>query len=468
MANKKIKLRKRNGTAFQDMFPEVAATNLLTEGYGTLSDFTQELLVKANPGEESYVSADADGGLNLRNATDVIDDFGMVAIEHNETQADVFACYTVVNGIYTYNANRWAGDADFVPGNQTKCETPACSNPAYTDRDTCVLNGATWWEGGDWINLSSALGNKADLDGSDKVLRTQLPPGIDVEAMQFIGGTGELGASDSTPTALSALFSHLNNLSTDDLDLKVGDYKIVSATTNFWISSSPGQSPNTNDQYLWLLSTQYIDDGDDTETPIIQVENGDRIVFSSYSGSTPGSYTMYFTVINSNYKEATDLKRGIVGLSTQTSMASFSNDATLRHEKVVDESTMRSAMRDQRKIVEFTGNTVGTITNYASDENDLGNVLAGAGSIALVGTGVTKDIYAVVAGNWADSGVNATFPSGDAALSTSNGYDKVMYYDAGQGDYLYVSNSRVLTDEANTSTSTKLPVDGDLIFWVSP
>lgn len=469
MANKKIKLRKRNGTAFQDMFPEVVATNLLTEGYGQLSDFTQELLVKANPGEESYVSADSDGGLNLRNATSVIADFGMIAATHDETQADVFACYTVEGGIYTYNANRWSGDTDFLPGDQNKCETAACSISQYTDIDSCVLNGGSWWAGGDWINLSSALGNKADLDGSDKVLRTQLPPGIDVKAMNFIGGTGELGASDTTPVALSAVFSHLNNLSTDDLDLKVGDYKIVTASTNFWISTSPGQSPNTSDLYLWLLGNQYIDDGDETEIPIIKVENGDRIVFSSYTGSTPNSYTMYFTVINSNYTEAAYQKRGIVGLSTQTSMASFSDNVTLRHEKVVDESTMRSAMRDQRKMVEFTGNTVGTITNYASDESDLtANVTAATGANALVGTGTVKDIYSVIAGNWADSGVNATFPSTDSVLSTTEGYDKAMYYDAGQDEYLYVSANRVLTEETNNSTSTKLPVDGDLIFWVSP
>jgi hypothetical protein len=137
---------------------------------------------------------------------------------------------------------------------------------------------------------------------------------------------------------------------------------------------------------------------------------------------------------------------------------------------VVDEAAVRSAMRDQRKIVEFTGNTVGTITNYASDENDLANVLimVGGNATALVGTGTIKSIYSNINGNWVDSGLNATFPSGDATLSTTIGYDLAMYYDAGQNEYLYVSENRVISQETNNSTSTKLPVDGDLIFWVSP
>ena len=466
MANKKIKLRKRNGTAFQDMFPEVVATNLLTEGYGTLSDFTQDILTQANPGEESYVSVEY-GNLKLRNATDVIDDFGMVATQHNETQADVFACYTIENGIYTYNANRWAGDTDFLPGDQTKCEIPACSDGTLGSQATC---GATWWPGGTWTNLSSALSNKADLNGSNKIKREQLPPGIDVKAMNFIGGTGELGGSDNAPLPLSTLFSYLDDKDTDELDLLVGDYKIVSATTDFWVSSGAGPVPRENDQYSWIFATDYIDDGEELALPIVEVENGDRIVFSHYTGSAPGSYTFVFAVINSNYGEATDSKRGIVGLTTQSALEDFSDNETLRHEKVVDEAAMRSAMRDQRKIVEFTGNTVGTITNYASDENDLANVLVmvGGNATALVGTGTIKSIYSNINGNWVDSGLNATFPSGDATLSTTIGYDLAMYYDAEQNEYLYVSEPRVISQETNNSTSTKLPVDGDLIFWVSP
>lgn len=472
--NLKIKLKKRDGAAFQDMYPQVSADNLLNASFGTLGTFSQEILTTAEDTEITYVSADADGGLNLRNPAEIKSTFsmesstydinGVETTDHNETFADVFACYLDVDGVYTYRASRWNGDTAFGTGDQSRCETAACSNPSYTDADSCVLNGHTWWPGGNWQNLTTALGNKADLDANDKILRDQLPAGINIKAMKFIGTTGELGSSSGSPTALYTLFSHLDNLQTSALDLLVGDYKIVTAATNFWVSSSPGLGSNTSDLYNWVMGSQYIDDSDGTSnTPIIQVENGDRIVFSHYTGSAPNSYTFYFSVINSNHGPATTSLRGVVGLSTQTALEDFSADNTTRHQKVIDESILRQAMKDQRKVVEFTGNT-GTSKPIRFFASAVGNL--GPGSTnqrALVGTGATKDIYEWISSAWADSGLDATFPTNLGTI-TYQDVEDIIYYDAGQDDYLYPSAAGRMADAG----ASQLPVDGDLVYWVSP
>ena len=100
MANLKIKLKKRDGSAFLDMYPEVSADNLLNASFGSLGTFSQEILTTAADSEVTYISADTDGGLNLRNAEEVKSTFGMEdsiydvngveTTDHNETFSDVF------------------------------------------------------------------------------------------------------------------------------------------------------------------------------------------------------------------------------------------------------------------------------------------------------------------------------------------------------------------------------------------
>jgi hypothetical protein len=472
MANLKIKLKKRDGSAFLDMYPEVSADNLLNASFGSLGTFSQEILTTAADSEVTYISADTDGGLNLRNAEEVKSTFGMEdsiydvngveTTDHNETFSDVFGCYIVVDNIYTYRENRWNGDTNFAPGDLTKCETAACSISQYNNENDCVLNSGTWWAGGDWQNLTTVLGNKADLDGSNKIEKAQLPTGIDINATKFVGVTGELGTS-GTPKTLHTLFTQLNNKTTEQLEEVLGDYYIVSAATNFHLSQS--DSP-LGDSYDFLLqSADGIDDAEPGAPTTVTPENGDRIVFSTYSGTTPGSYTFFFTIINTNHGSASTSYRGVVGFSAETALNAFSSTNTTRHQKIIDESILRSAMRDQRRVIEFTGNT-GTskgISQYATSAGNLGLPAPGRPR-ALVGTSTTtKNIYEYIGGNWTDTLAVATFATGTAVFDHTN-LEIPVYYDAGQDEYIYVSGSGGLA----VAGTTIMPVDGDLVYWISP
>lgn len=477
MANLKIKLKKRDGSAFLDMYPEVSADNLLNASFGSLSTFSQEILTTTQDTEVTYISADTDGGLNLRNAEEVKSTFGMEnstydvngveTTAHNETLNDVFACYLEVDGVYTYKANRWNGDTDFGPGEQSRCETPACSSGTLgEDENSCIFGGNVWWPGGTWMTMTTILGNKADLDGSNKLLKTQLPTGIDINAIKFVGVTGELGTL-GTPKALHTLFTQLDNKTTEQLEEVLGDYFIVSAATNFYLSE--GDSARGDGYNFLLQNADGIDDAEPGAPTTVTPENGDRIVFSSYSGSTPGSYTFFFTIINSNHSAATTSFRGVVGLSAQTALNAFSTTNTLRHEKIIDESILRGAMKDQRKVIEFTGNT-GTDKPIRVFVNLPGQLISGGsfGGIvrALVGTNTTvKDIYEYndVSETWSDTGLDATFATGTAVFDHTNP-EIPIYYDAGQDEYIYPTSSASFAEAG----ATIMPVDGDLVYWVAP
>lgn len=477
MADLKIKLKKRDGSAFLDMYPEVSADNLLNASFGTIGTFSQEILTTTQDSEVTYISADADGGLNLRNAEEVKSTFGMESstydesgvetTAHNETLNDVFACYLLVDGVYTYRENRWNGDTNFGPGEQSRCETPACSSGEIgEDENSCVLGGDTWWPGGTWMTMSTILGNKADLDGSNKIEKTQLPAGIDINATKFVGVTGELGTAE-TPKTLHTLFTQLNNKTTEQLEEVLGDYFIVSAATNFHLSQS--DSP-LGDSYDFLLqNAEGIDDEEPGAPTVVTPENGDRIVFSTYSGSTPGSYSFFFTIINSNHNAATTSYRGVVGLSEETALNAFSTTNTLRHEKIIDESILRGAMKDQRRVIEFTGNT-GTSKPIRVFVNLPGQLLSGGsyGGVirALVGTNTTvKDIYEYndVSETWSDTGLDATFPTGLGTFDHTNP-EIPLYYDAGQDEYIYPTSSAGFAE----ADATIMPVDGDLVYWAAP
>ena len=104
MANLKVRLKRRNGTAFDDLFPEVAATSLLQSDGTALSTFSAEVLQQAhNASNTTFVTGDADGGLNLRTAAGVRSDFGIAASTHTQAQSTINACYIVENGLNVYS-----------------------------------------------------------------------------------------------------------------------------------------------------------------------------------------------------------------------------------------------------------------------------------------------------------------------------------------------------------------------------
>jgi hypothetical protein len=472
MANLKVRLKRRNGTAFDDLFPEVAATSLLQSDGTALSTFSAEVLQQAhNASNTTFVTGDADGGLNLRTASSVRSDFGIAASTHTQAQSTINACYIVENGLNVYKANRGFG-SDFGPDDESVCETAACSLSQYNNQTDCVLNGGTWWAGGTWTNLSTALGYKADLDSNNKILFSQLPAGVDVKAMKFVGVTGNLGTISSAAT-LSSKFSQLDGLGTSALNQKLGDYLIATNdTTNKYIAEN---TSSTGDSYEFILATSAADDDQPSGSNVV-IEAGDRIVFTNYTGSTSGSFTFFFAVINSAQSFGASQSKGIVELSsTGQTLDDFDTGTTNRYERVVDEASLRSAMKDQRKVIEFTGNNQGRIKYWASASGNLPTSLVADGEYALVGTGTTKAIwtYSSQLSAWGATNTSVTFPANASGIPSGTFEENdVVYYDAGQTEYLYLSgtsgNSERLAVASNTSTSTILPADGDLVYYISP
>jgi hypothetical protein len=504
MAELKIKLKRRNGASYDTILPEITTTEVLKSDGTALSTFSSELLVASQDGSNiTFVTGDADGGFNLRTASDVLTDFSIASASyatgqcsdsqydddfegcitnggnftpvatHNQSQDSIFACYiTGSENQQVYQANRWSGDSAFDEEDQVRCETAACSSGLLEeDENSCISGGHTWWEGGTWTNLSTALGNKAGLDGNNKLLLSQLPVGVNIKAMKFAGPTGELGVQ-ATPKGLSQLFTQLDDLGPQGVTFLLGDYFIVTATSDNWVV---GDSSAAGDVYQFRFGN----DADDLQNPLItdkiQIEAGDRIVFTDFSGSQAGSYIFNFSIINVNNNNASTSFKGLVALSSigQT-LSGYNVGATDRHLRVVDEKSLRDAMKDQRRIIEFTGHT-GTSKLISYYVTDALNLPAGTnGQRALVGAGTTKDVYEHIGGSWQDTLIDATFPANAATFPTFGTEDarEIVFYDAEQLDYLYVSatanNVWTITKELNTLTSSILPVDGDLVYWISP
>lgn len=501
MADLKIKLKRRNGAGFDNLFPETPAGNILTSAGNALSTFSSELLVASQDGSNiTFVTGDSDGGFQLRTATDVLGDFSIASANyavgqcsnplydndfegcladggtytptssHTHSQAQIKGCYVVENNLRVYKASRGFGE-DFDEFDQLVCETPACSILGPTNENDCINAGGTWWAGGTWTGLDTVLGYKADLDGNDKILLSQLPIGTNVVAMKYSGPTGELG-TQAAPKGLSEIFTQLNNLSPQALTFFRGDYFIVTADVDRWIKADVS---GLGDTYQFLLSESIADD-DQNEliTDKIQIEKGDRIVFVKFTGSAAGSYTLTFAIINSANSFASSGTKGIVSLSATGQLLSQYESSARTYSKVVDEKSLRDAMKDQRRIVEFTGNTTnGTIKYYAALS---ANLPAGAadGEFAIVGTGTTKDVWGKVLGAWGDLDIDVTFPANAATIPAAGTDDAkdIIFYDPEEIDYLYVSATSggysTFTKELNNPSSTILPVDGDLVYWISP
>ncbi|NDG52040.1 MAG: hypothetical protein EBY39_03290 [Flavobacteriia bacterium] len=333
----------------------------------------------------------------------------------------------------------------------------------------------------DGTTLQSVLDDKADLGDDSRLLLTQLPAGVDVKAMKFVGVTGNLGASGSAVN-LSTQFS-LDSLSTTALDQKLGDYKIATNTVaNRFIK----EHTSGNNSYEFILSPDATDDDQSTSTTEVEIEAGDRIVFVKYTGDSTNGFTFSFAVINSVHIAASTGNRGTVSLSNvgQT-LDDYSTSNSNRHLYAVDEKSLRDAMKDQRTIVEFTqesGSRTDAPKYWATSSSNLPSASAGSnapsnGDFALVGTSATtKDVWSYdtqFGSGWADTSFNVTFPSNYIGFPSGFDANDIVYYDAQAQKYIYKSGSVtssciVFSEAANTANSTKLPADGDLVYYISP
>ena len=219
--------------------------------------------------------------------------------------------------------------------------------------------------------ISAVTGLQTALDAKVPLVGGFIPevhfPEVNADSLTF-GGTLEGGTTTGGATLLSSFFNLQSNWFTSIYDSngdvkpnQKGSFRIV--TTEGYFTNHDGVTADgkTFNFKFRLLNTAFpnfteVDDYQVTNNDLaVQLENGDRIVLTSIEkdGTT---YNLLFDVINVNYGLAGSGtgNRGTVELSEANSQTAMSgaSDST----KVVDEKVMRDSMKDMAELEAFSSN----------------------------------------------------------------------------------------------------------------
>jgi hypothetical protein len=308
------------------------------------------------------------------------------------------------------------------------------------------------------MTVETMINNKADLDGSGKILFSQL----DVSSggsMKYLGSANLTGSTNSTPIMLSTLFAtHFGTLNDQALTEARGGYLIV--TVAGWVDGSDAASAH---DYIWR---EELDDDQDPGDVGLHLEVGDWIIFTGYAadGGDAGFNDLYFATMNNSYRIATALHQGVAqlstGITTRTGLSTVSNSA-----KVIDEKALRDVMHDLVLVIEITAiDTDKTLFRYHSSFESLPSGENASGKLALIGpTGPAVDgMYPY-----------NIFEGGNP------GWDNTLYYDAVMIPSDHLETDWIIYDSFNntyfipsthgtegTFISTPAPQDDDLLITI--
>jgi hypothetical protein len=219
--------------------------------------------------------------------------------------------------------------------------------------------------------ISAVTGLQTALDAKVPLVGGLIPevhfPEVNADSLTF---RGTLSGASATGNAilLSNFFNLQSNWFTGVYDSN-GDVK-PNYKGNFKVVAIPGYFTNhdgvtadgkTFNFRFRILNTAFpnfteVDDYQETNNDLaVQLENGDRIVLTSIvrDGTT---YNLLFDVINVNYGLASSGvgNRGTIELSTANSQAAMSGASNST--KVVDEKVMRDSMQDMAELQAFSSN----------------------------------------------------------------------------------------------------------------
>jgi len=423
MALKKVTLKRRLTAGDTKMIPKIKHTDIKKDSGGTAVDiYSADFIQWTNPANPSFMYADSEGYKHgyasvIRSAFSIsIDDHA--AIEHadflNQIFADLYsAAVTYLQGQFvSYNGYvyrcKYDNTNDYTP-------TGTASSNIYWEY---ITTGAVSLQA--MLNRMPSLTlGKVDLDIFDGVLNT--------EASMRFAGTATLSADEGNPTLLSDVFSALTFGSEEEVQQQKNLYFIV--TTEGFITTDVDADQNC---YTWSADVEDMDEPD-SYTPQ-HLEVGDIIVFQHYVKDLPGAgyYTLGFGVINNTMITATTAHSGLVQLTTvggRTSREELYN-AQSNGLKVVDESVLKSFLKDIVAIQPLAGLSTGILRYFRSQESGLPT---GANNyLALVGTGNTKTLYKHNGSVWETMGGTITLPNGISM--------RELYYDVVNDTYFRTSS----------------------------
>lgn len=305
---------------------------------------------------------------------------------------------------------------------------------------------------GESDDLQTILDRKVDLING-KIDHTQFPV-ANHESLTFIGTTGLLSVDSNTPTPLDTIFgSALGGIDTEAKAQElVGSFEIVT-DTGFIEGVTIG-----NLTYKFLLTGNEAIDDPQTETSDgVKVESGDWVVFVSYVETAAGVFDLNFAVINSSSATATVTTTGIVQLSTNTDIQTYSSSSNAT--KLITSGLLKTAMTDNRVIVNVTGLPgTGELVSVVAAQGSL-PPLATSGEFGLVGTGATRDIYTYNGSTWTDTGDATTQDTGSVAMFA----DAIIHDVTNNTDYFFVGGA---LGEVTPASASNLPMEDDLVFEI--
>jgi len=90
MANINVRIKRRNASNWDSLFPETTVDQLKADTSGTaLSTFTTNILGASNPSAVSFIKVGTNGSITFREAADLRSDIGAAPTSHDHTQAQV-------------------------------------------------------------------------------------------------------------------------------------------------------------------------------------------------------------------------------------------------------------------------------------------------------------------------------------------------------------------------------------------
>ena len=331
--------------------------------------------------------------------------------------------------------------------------------------------------------LQDALDLKVPLDGDLKIPGEYFPESILKSGVQFIG-TADLNGSTgvtlreafgiTADNAEDVIALHPNYSGLAKNPFKPGSFIIVSGAGRvnevdyeyggitykyvFTQLEEGGNEINVDDATSDLISSP-------ASTTSAYLEVSDRVFLTQIEEISSTEFKIYFDVLNSNnsnYKVNGNVP-GMVSLSDKTTLASF-NTLLKSSERVVDESVMRSAMRDIRYLDEFN-NSTNIVLSYWIPTGYESMSPVFEGMIILAGTGVDKPIYERQGNDWVQIGTATGFRHGTL---TEAGAEGILYYDV-NNDVHYnlgttINFGSVSAYELETTHTGLVPLENDLVL----
>lgn len=418
MAIKPITLRKKAAIGYDRVLPKTKVEQITDLGTSGTSVFTQ-----AGPVETSF-AINGPSGVDLYNATDIKTTFSIANSEHQHPISQVDGLQNALdlkvplNGVLKI-------PGEYFPQSILKAGVQFIG--------TADLNGGTG------VTLRQAFGITA-VDAEDAIAFAPNYPGLAKNPFKpgsfiIVSERGFINQVDYTYNGITYKYV-LRQLELGGTSIEVDDSEPVIG------------DPNTTGSYL---------------------EISDRVFLTEVEEVSQTEYKLYFDVINSynSIYNVNGHNAGLVALSNATTLANFSNSKSSFD--IVDESVMRSAMRDIRYLDEFNNTTSETPSHWVpTGYTSINPVLDGF--VVLTGTGVNKIIYKRVEGAWVEIGNATGFRNGTLTAADGEG---ILYYDVNNdihynlGDQVTLGGVSAYELDVVTNDATNIglvPLENDLVL----